>query len=112
MNENSASEPLQDDPPRTSTTTNTGNGNGYTAGSRFVSHVPLRRAHHGRMLAGVAAGIADYLGVDVTIVRIAFVVATMLGGAGIPAYLACLLLIPEEGTDASIASSLLDSVSR
>ena len=71
---------------------------------------PLRRAYHGRMLAGVAAGIADYLGVDVTIVRVAFAVLTFLGGAGIPAYLACLLLIPEEGTDESIASSLLDSL--
>jgi phage shock protein PspC (stress-responsive transcriptional regulator) len=71
---------------------------------------PLRRAYHGRMLAGVAAGLADYLGVDVTIVRVAFAVLTLLGGAGIPAYLACLLLIPEEGTDESIASSLLDSL--
>ena len=71
---------------------------------------PLRRAYHGRMLAGVAAGLADYLGVDVTIVRVAFAVFTFLGGAGIPAYLACLLLIPEEGTDESIASSLLDSL--
>ena len=71
---------------------------------------PLRRAYHGRMLAGVAAGIADYLGVDVTIIRIAFAVFTFLGGAGIPAYLACLLLIPEEGTDESIASSLLNSL--
>ena len=74
-----------------------------------VGRAPLRRAYHGRMLAGVAAGIADYLGVDVTIIRVAFVVFTFLGGAGIPAYLACLLLIPEEGTDESIASSLLDS---
>jgi phage shock protein C len=63
------------------------------------------------MLAGVAAGIAGYLGVDVTIIRIAFVVFTFLGGAGIPAYLACLLLIPEEGSDESIASSLLDPAS-
>ena len=69
----------------------------------------LHRVGRGRMLAGVAAGIADYLGVDVTLIRIAFVVFTFLGGAGIPAYLACLLLIPEEGTDESIASSLLDS---
>lgn len=71
---------------------------------------PLRRACHGRMLAGVAAGIADYLDVDVTIVRVAFAVFAFLGGAGIPVYLACVLLIPEEGTDQSIASQLLDSV--
>lgn len=71
---------------------------------------PLRRATDGRMLAGVCAGIADYLSVDVTIVRVAFAVFAFLGGAGIPAYLACLLLIPEEGTDQSIASSLIDGI--
>jgi phage shock protein PspC (stress-responsive transcriptional regulator) len=73
---------------------------------------PLRRAYHGRMLAGVCAGIADYLSVDVTIVRVAFAVFTFLGGAGIPAYLACLLLIPEEGSDQSIAGSLFSSAER
>jgi phage shock protein PspC (stress-responsive transcriptional regulator) len=71
---------------------------------------PLRRAYDGRMLAGVAAGLADYLSVDVTIIRVAFVVFTFLGGAAVPAYLACLLLIPEEGSDESIAGSLLDSL--
>jgi phage shock protein C len=75
-----------------------------------ASRPPLRRAYHGRMLAGVCAGIADYLGVDTTIVRVAFAVFTFLGGAAVPAYLACLLLIPEEGSDQSIASSLLDSI--
>jgi phage shock protein C len=75
-----------------------------------VSRPPLRRAYHGRMLAGVCAGIADYLAVDVTIVRVAFAAFTFLGGAGIPAYLACLLLIPEEGSNQSIASSLLDGI--
>jgi phage shock protein C len=75
-----------------------------------VGRPPLRRATSGRMLAGVCAGIADYLAVDVTIVRVAFAVFTFLGGAGIPAYLACLLLIPEEGTDQSIAGSLLDGI--
>ncbi|HEY3881502.1 MAG TPA: PspC domain-containing protein [Trebonia sp.] len=73
---------------------------------------PLRRAVEGRMLAGVCAGIADYLAVDVTIVRVAFGIVTFLGGAGVPAYLACLLLIPEEGSDQSIAGSLLSSVER
>jgi phage shock protein C len=73
---------------------------------------PLRRAYNGRILAGVCAGIADYLAVDVTIVRVAFAVFTFLGGAGVPLYLACLLLIPEEGSDQSIAASLFDSVQR
>jgi phage shock protein C len=73
---------------------------------------PLRRAVDGRMVAGVCAGLADYLAVDVTLVRVAFAAFTFLGGAGIPAYLACLLLIPEEGSDESIAGSLLGSVER
>ena len=78
--------------------------------SPAVRPPPLRRAYDGRMLAGVCAGLADYLAIDVTIVRVAFAVFTFLGGAAIPAYLACLLLIPEEGSDQSLASSLLDSV--
>jgi phage shock protein PspC (stress-responsive transcriptional regulator) len=78
-----------------------------------AGRAPLRRAAGGgRMLAGVCAGIADYFGVDVTIIRVTFAVFTFLGGAGVPAYLACLLLIPEEGHDQSIAGDLLDSVQR
>ena len=72
---------------------------------------PLHRPIHGRMLAGVAAGIADYLGVDVTIVRIVLAVLTLVGGAGLPVYLAGWLLIPEEGATQSIASELLQSLS-
>jgi phage shock protein PspC (stress-responsive transcriptional regulator) len=73
--------------------------------------LPLRRPIHDRMLAGVATGIADYLGVDPTIVRIAIVVLTFIGGAGIPLYLAGWLLIPEEGSDQSLASELVQSIS-
>jgi phage shock protein PspC (stress-responsive transcriptional regulator) len=47
--------------------------------------------------------------VDVTIVRVVFVVLTVAGGAGIPLYLAGLLLIPEEGSDHSIAGSFIES---
>jgi phage shock protein PspC (stress-responsive transcriptional regulator) len=69
----------------------------------------LRRPCQGRMLAGVAEGLARYFGVDTTIVRIAFVVLTIAGGAGIPLYLAGLLLIPGEGSDQSIAGALIES---
>lgn len=71
---------------------------------------PLRRALDGRMAAGVAAGLADYLRIDVNIVRIGFVVLTLTGGAGVFGYLACLLLIPEEGSDQSIAGSMIESL--
>jgi phage shock protein PspC (stress-responsive transcriptional regulator) len=70
----------------------------------------LRRPYQDRMLAGVAAGLARYFDVDPVIVRIAFVVLTVVGGAGIPLYLAGLLLIPEQGSDQSIAGSLVESL--
>ena len=64
------------------------------------------------MLTGVAGGIGRYFGVDAMIVRIAFVVLTVFGGVGIPLYLAGVLLIPEEGSDVSIAGSLIESLQR
>ena len=70
----------------------------------------LLRPFADRMLAGVAAGLARYFGVDTTIVRIAFVVLTIVGGAGIPLYLAGLLLIPDDGSDQSIAGSIIESL--
>ena len=42
----------------------------------------------GRALAGVCAGIADALGVDVTLVRVVFALLALAGGAGIVLYLA------------------------
>jgi phage shock protein PspC (stress-responsive transcriptional regulator) len=70
----------------------------------------LRRPVQDSVVAGVAAGLARYLGVDVMIIRLAFVVLTILGGAGIALYLTGLLLIPEEGSDQSIPSSLIESL--
>jgi phage shock protein PspC (stress-responsive transcriptional regulator) len=78
----------------------------YQAGPERTA---VRRPIHDRMLTGVAGGLAEYVGVDVMIVRVAFVVLTVVGGAGIPLYLAGLLLIPEQGSDRSIAGSFIES---
>jgi phage shock protein C len=77
---------------------------------RYTQPQPLRRPAHDRMLAGVAAGLADYLGIDTAIVRVVFAVLVVAGGAGVPLYLAGWLLIPEEGAEQSIASDLIQSV--
>ena len=69
----------------------------------------LSRPTEGRMLAGVAAGIARYLDVDVTAVRIILAVLAIVGGAGVPIYLAAWLLIPDEGTGQSIVGGFLQS---
>jgi phage shock protein PspC (stress-responsive transcriptional regulator) len=78
-------------------------------GSTLAGPRTLCRPLHDRMLAGVAVGIARYLDVDVTVVRIVLAVLTVLGGAGVPVYLAGWLLMPEEGAERSIASQFAQS---
>jgi phage shock protein PspC (stress-responsive transcriptional regulator) len=67
----------------------------------------LHRVAHHRMVAGVAGGLADYFDVDPTIVRVGFVALAFLGGLAVPLYLAGWLLIPEEGSEESVAEELL-----
>jgi phage shock protein PspC (stress-responsive transcriptional regulator) len=66
----------------------------------------LRRTNDGT-LGGVAAGVANYFGVKAVYVRIAFVVLSLVGGGGLALYLAGWALIPEEGSDVSLAVQLL-----
>ena len=70
----------------------------------------LTRPRRDRMLAGVASGIAGYVGVDALFVRIAFAVLAIVGGVGIPLYVACWLLIPDEGATQSIATDFTSSM--
>jgi phage shock protein PspC (stress-responsive transcriptional regulator) len=72
-----------------------------------VDQERLHRGGEGRMLAGVAVGLADYFDIDPTLVRVGFVVLSFLGGLAVPLYLAGWLLIPEEGSDSSIAEEML-----
>ena len=50
-----------------------------------------------RVIAGVAGGIADHFDIDPIIVRIAFVVLSLSGGAGVVAYALAWWLLPESG---------------
>jgi phage shock protein C len=68
----------------------------------------LERKLKGRMLAGVCAGLADYFGVDATLIRVAFAVLAIFGGMGIVAYVMAWALIPEEGEPVSIAEKLIN----
>ena len=95
----------QADPTAGSTQTDPRPPFGYSP-ARFAA---LRRPFEGRVLTGVAEGLGRYFGVDTTLVRIGFVVLTVIGGAGVPLYLAGLLLIPDEGSDQSIAASIIES---
>jgi signal transduction histidine kinase/phage shock protein PspC (stress-responsive transcriptional regulator) len=68
---------------------------------------PLRRVQEDRLAGGVAAGIAARTGLDVTVIRVVFVLAALAGGFGAAAYVVAWLLIPAEGEDGNIASRAL-----
>jgi phage shock protein PspC (stress-responsive transcriptional regulator) len=55
----------------------------------------LSRSRNDRKLAGVCGGIAEYYGWDPTLVRVAWIVLTLLGGSGILIYLIMWLVMPE-----------------
>lgn len=57
---------------------------------------PLRRQRSGRLLAGVAGGIAEHLGIRVGWVRAAFAVLAALNGAGLMAYGLAWMFVPQE----------------
>jgi signal transduction histidine kinase/phage shock protein PspC (stress-responsive transcriptional regulator) len=54
----------------------------------------MRRPEQGRVVAGVAAGLAGHLGVGVTAVRVAFVLLTFVGGFGALLYAGLWLAVP------------------
>ena len=61
--------------------------------------VPLRRSRSDRMIAGVCAGLAHHFGLDVTLMRVLYVVVSILSAAfpGILVYIVLWIVIPEEG---------------
>lgn len=54
----------------------------------------LYKSNTNKMLEGVCGGIAEYFGIDPTIVRLAWVVFCALGGSGILAYIIAAIIIP------------------
>lgn len=59
-----------------------------------MRRLPLERPHAGRLIAGVAAGLAAHLGWPVKVVRIVLVVATLGSGAGLILYAWLWALVP------------------
>ncbi len=56
----------------------------------------LYRSETNKQIAGVCAGLAEYFDVDVTLVRIAFLVMMLMGGPGFLLYVVLWFVIPEE----------------
>ena len=55
----------------------------------------LYKSRENRVLCGVCGGIAEYFDIDPTLVRLAWVILTCFGGAGIWAYIIAAIVIPK-----------------
>ncbi len=68
----------------------------------------LVRRREGRIIAGVCAGLADYLGMDVNLLRVLVALVTLFTvGTGVLAYAIAWAVIPEEGHSTSIIEDLI-----
>lgn len=56
----------------------------------------LMRPREGKKIAGVCQAFANFFGLDVSIIRVVWLLAVLLAGTGFLAYLICWLVIPEE----------------
>lgn len=59
----------------------------------------LYKINRGKMVDGVCGGIAEYFGLDPSLVRLAWIIFTAMGGSGIIAYILCAAIIPREPED-------------
>ena len=67
-------------------------------GSLLQPGTPLTRSWYrvreGKMIAGVCAGLAEQFGISVTILRLAFVLGTLIGGWALVVYLVLWVVMP------------------
>ncbi len=56
----------------------------------------LYRSRKDRQMAGVCGGVADYLGIDPTLVRLLWVILSIAGGPGLLLYIILAAVVPEE----------------
>jgi phage shock protein PspC (stress-responsive transcriptional regulator) len=56
----------------------------------------LYRSRTDRKVAGVCAGLAEYIGIDPTLMRVIFVLATLAGGPGLLVYIVLAMVMPEQ----------------
>ena len=67
----------------------------------------LRRSKIDWIIAGVAGGLGSYIGVAPTIIRLGWIVFTLVGGAGVVAYLIAWAIIPDQDNRRTLVPVLL-----
>ena len=56
----------------------------------------LYRSKTNRQVAGVCGGLAEYFNLDVSLIRVLFVLLAVLGGSGVVLYVAMWIIVPKE----------------
>ena len=56
----------------------------------------LYKSRTDKKIDGVCAGIANYLNLDPTVIRLLWVVLAIAAGSGILAYIVCMIIMPVE----------------
>jgi phage shock protein C, pspC len=54
----------------------------------------LYKSNQNKMIDGVCGGIAEYFGIDPTVVRLIWALFSLMGGSGILAYIIAAIIIP------------------
>lgn len=83
-------------------------GSSRPADAEPAAPPPPRRLHkikEGAMIGGVCNGLAAYFGIDVTLVRIAFVLLLLVYGTGVLAYIVMMIIFPTAVTPAEKAAA-------
>ena len=68
----------------------------FASNARAKTHGRLHKSVRDKKVAGVCGGIAEYLGVDPTIIRLVWALMIFGWGSGVLAYIVCALIFPEE----------------
>lgn len=69
----------------------------------------LYRSNTEKILGGVSGGLADYLSIDVVIIRIIFVLLALFGGGGVLIYVILWIAIPARSINYTIMKHMTDS---
>lgn len=61
-----------------------------------MNNKKLYRSMAEKKLCGVCGGLAEYFDIDPTLVRILWVIFTLMGGTGLLAYIICAVIMPQQ----------------
>ena len=63
--------------------------------NKMIRGKKLYRSQENRMIVGICAGIGEYFEIDPSLIRILWVLFSFAGGAGVLAYIAAYIIVPE-----------------